>query len=928
MSAASPEFAIGQRVSHTDLGEGIVTALTSHGYVTVFFGPPHGMRQVQSIALQSHRSREETILDDLRPATPEALTRLWLMLEAAQIPLLEEAGALTSAKIDLLPHQVVLTHRVAQSSPRRFLVADEVGLGKTVETALVLRELASRGQLQRALMVVPAGLVENWRRELNDIFHLDFEVFGSEGDVTDRKTNAFARHDRMIASIDTLKRTARVARLLEAPHYDLIVFDEAHHLTATRTGRKVSKTENFKLAEALRDHTRDLLLLSATPHQGDHFRFWMLIRLLDPAMFTDEQDMLANRHRLNAFVMRRTKADACSRDGSPLFARRQVHTHVFALSDVEQQFYEALRRYIIDGYNLAEEQGNAGRALGFVMTIFQKLAASSFAAVRLTLERRLLMLTLHESIVCEQRMDIDGRDNALTEARAMIQDMQRLGNTVHDQAQIESLLADARLQLMKRLRRHDDIDPDTLNTSEIMAVREEDSASTLVSLALPEERRRIHEVLAQFPPEEETKARNLVQALREIWFLNPKEKIVIFTTYLGSVDLFRHAIETAFPQAGVEVLKGGDHGAKTAAERRFRHPNGPRVMISTAAGREGINLQFARVLFNADLPWNPMDLEQRIGRIHRYGQQHTAQVYNLVVGDTIEGKIFLLLEQKVDDIAKALGKVDETGQVAEDLRAQILGQLSERLSYDRLYQEGLRDPTLQRTRLELEAALRNAQDARYMVQELFQDLDGFRLEEYHEMDDQGQSIRRLLQFVMMAAQQQGYRMTPVNETTFSFTSTSNSTIHLTTDREQAMTSEDLDLAGLEQPWIAKLLSHYAQLYPNGRALAVQAPDDTIPAGAVTIWYIVIQGKGGLRHERIIWLGVTAKGDRSKHVESLAVRLRELHSAQPILSQEERSHLMATALPAIMQRALAHSGMLTGEATYGATLLGWVEVNNR
>ena len=148
--------------------------------------------------------------------------------------------------------------------------------------------------------------------------------------------------------------------------------------------------------------------------------------------------------------------------------------------------------------------------------------------------------------------------------------------------------------------------------------------------------------------------------------------------------------------------------AKVAAERRFRQANGPRVMVCTAAGREGINLQFARVLFNFDLPWNPMDVEQRIGRIHRYGQNHTAQVYNLVLSDTIEGRIFLLLEDKLTEIAKAVGRVDAQGNVAEDMRAQILGHLSERLNYDKLYQQALSDPELKRTELELEAALSNS----------------------------------------------------------------------------------------------------------------------------------------------------------------------------------------------------------------------------
>ena len=226
---------------------------------------------------------------------------------------------------------MVLTHRIATASPRRFLIADEVGLGKTIETALILRELASRGELNRALMVVPAGLVNNWHRELNEVFNLDFEVFGSEGDITDRKTNAFAKHDRLIASIDTLKRPARIKRLLDAPRWDLVVFDEAHHLTAYRTGGKVRKTENYKLAEALKDHSRDLLLLSATPHQGNHFQFWMLVQLLNPTLFGSPEEMIENRHRLNTVMFRRTKADACQPDGSPLFARRWVHTESFVM---------------------------------------------------------------------------------------------------------------------------------------------------------------------------------------------------------------------------------------------------------------------------------------------------------------------------------------------------------------------------------------------------------------------------------------------------------------------------------------------------------------------------------------------------------------------------------------------------------------------
>lgn len=209
-------------------------------------------------------------------------------------------------------------------------------------------------------------------------------------------------------------------------------------------------------------------------------------------------------------------------------------------------------------------------------------------------------------------------------------------------------------------------------SDELETAAAEDATMDAVSYALPEERFRIKELLGLFPAARETKVEKLIGALGVLWQQNPNERIVIFATYLGTVEMLGVQIEKAYPGQGVVVLKGGDHGSKLAAERRFKQANGPRVMICTAAGREGINLQHARVLFNFDLPWNPMDMEQRIGRIHRYGQTDTAQVYNLVLGDTIEGRIFLLLDEKLKEIARALGKVDEKGQVEEDLRSQIL----------------------------------------------------------------------------------------------------------------------------------------------------------------------------------------------------------------------------------------------------------------
>jgi superfamily II DNA or RNA helicase len=915
-------FAPGQQVVHPEFGDGVVTAVLNAGLIRVFFGAA-GERQVPGGSLAARRSREHRILANVA-AGEDRLRRAWLAYEAHALPLMESASALTAAKIDLLPHQVVLTHRVATASPRRFLIADEVGLGKTIETALVLRELASRAELRRSLMVVPAGLVSNWHRELNEVFHLGFEVFGSEGDVTDRKTNAFAKHDRLIASIDTLKRPARVKRLLDAEPWDLVVFDEAHHLTAARQGNKVRKTENYKLAEALRDHTRDLLLLSATPHQGAHFPFYMLVQLLHPTLFKSAEDMVENRHRLNAVVFRRTKADACAPDGSPLFARRWVHTEATVMSDAEKRFYGELREYLEDGFALAKRKGNQGRALGFVMAIFQKIAASSFAAVRRTLRRRMLMLTVHEAILKDQDLDIDGRQRLYDEARALIHEEYGFPDDPIGRGEADRVLADLRVRLLRKLDDEELAHAAEEGYSESGGAGAEDLAAFAVTTALPEERQRIRTLLTSFPPTRETKVDSLLRAVGTLWANNPDEKIVVFATYLGTVELLEREIAVEFPDKGVVVLRGGDHGAKLAAERRFRSPRGPRVLVCTAAGREGINLQFARVLFNFDLPWNPMDVEQRIGRIHRYGQNHTAQVYNLVLSDTIEGRIYLLLQSKLLEIAKALGKVDEHGNVAEDLRSQILGQLSERLSYDRLYQDALSDPELRRTRLELEAALQNASEARQVVFELFQDLDRFSLEDYLPYADTGRAMNRLRQFVALAMAEQGRRLVPVSETVFEIRDGEDRLFgRYTTDREEARAAEGLELLGIDHPLVQQELARWRSEPPESLGCAVARPFET--PGVLTWWVVDVAGKGGETRSHVVSLAVGPDGQRQLMLERQAAALLAQAPRNPALLVNEREALLRDAIEPALHRELQHRGILNGDRSgFGATLIGWLE----
>lgn len=921
MVAENVDFAPGERITHAEFGQGVVLDASREGYLRAFFGI--GERTVPVSVLRRERSRTERILRAV--AGGEGRSRgAWLAYEAHALPVMESASALTSAKIDLLPHQVVLTHRIATASPRRYLIADEVGLGKTIETALILRELASRGELNRALMVVPAGLVNNWHRELNEVFNLDFEVFGSEGDVTDRKTNAFAKHDRIIASIDTLKRPARIKRLLAAPRWDLVVFDEAHHLTAYRVGGKVRKTENYKLAEALKDHSRDLMLLSATPHQGNHFQFWMLVQLLNPTLFGSPEEMLEHRHRLNTVMYRRTKADACQPDGSPLFARRWVHTESFVMGDEERRFYEKLREYLEDGFNLARRQGGKGQALGFLMAIFQKIAASSFAAVRRTLKRRLLMLTLHEAFLRDKDLDIEGRERLMDETRELIHQEFNIARDTIGRSEVDRVLADLKYRLVKRL------DEEALEMasdpygSEFSASHAEEAASAVVELHLPEERMRIGELLAAFPKQRETKAQKLLDGLGTLWRQNQDEKIVVFATYLGTVDLIAREIEQNFPGQGVAVLRGGDHGAKLAAERRFRLKDGPRVLVCTAAGREGINLQFARILFNFDLPWNPMDVEQRIGRIHRYGQNHTAQVYNLVLSDTIEGRIFLMLDEKLTEIARTVGKVDEQGNVAEDLRAQILGQLSERLNYDRLYQEALSDPELRRTREELEAALSNSREARQVVFDLFQDLNGFSLDDYKPFSDISSSLNRLVRFMSSAVADRLQRFVKVDDETYDLVMIDGARrARFTLNRDAATASEDLELLGLDHAIVQEELGRWRSLQPEDVGIAIA--EDVEMAVFLSLWMVETSTGNGERRMVVQPIAVRQDGVRVPAVERQCERYLQAPPITPQYSPEQRLELFAHTIETTLQRELRHKGPANGDGSYSAELIGYVEI---
>ena len=735
-------------------------------------------------------------------------------------------GELSASRVDLLPHQILLVHDLIDRRPRRLLLADEVGLGKTIETGMLVRELIARGEAARVLVVAPAGLLENWRNELAGCFRLTFDVLGR--DFRDHGAATWERYPRVIGSIDTLKQHRRMQRLLAAPPWDLVIFDEAHHLSRTRSGKKTTTTRNYRLAEALRNHSRDLLFLSATPHQGNAFQFWSLIQLLDDQLFAGPEAVADHRGLLNHVMIRRTRRKVTDPRGDPIFRRRQVHTERFPLGPRERMFYERISDYLREGYDAAGVGDAAGvtgarttrrqRAIGFVMTTFQKIMSSSPRAIRQALRRRLLVLLARRQLELESRRTrarttgggglaeeiLRIRDEMLAVARAILgEDASATGD---GDADAEAYVARVRRRLQRR-------EEEAETTSWTLDGDEEAGEGLYAETGIPEEIPTVRQLVELVPRGPDRRFETLVRAVSDLTRENPDERFVIFTQYRDTLAFLAEELGRIFGAHRIATLQGGPIEDKIAAMEDFWRDDGARFLLSTSAGGEGINLQIGRILFNYDLPWNPMAVEQRIGRIHRYGQQETVQVYNLFAEDTVEERIYGLLDEKLREIASSIGKSDERGQPAEDFRSEVLGLLGARPDYQNLFRRALVDRDYRHTEAEIARMLAEANRAREALGALAQDLTGFNLESYRRIEGR-HTLAELGRWVRSAVLRLGGAAVPDGEFwTFHTPDPLQQRFHLAPryericfDRALAMRTRSSELGGVGHPLVDALLA--------------------------------------------------------------------------------------------------------------------------
>jgi SNF2 family DNA or RNA helicase len=656
-------------------------------------------------------------------------------------------GELSASRVNLLPHQILLVHDLVEISERRMLIADEVGLGKTIETGMLLRELNARGEADRVLIVTPAGLVKNWQNELRDCFRLHCSILGH--DFYDYGTASWETHPWVIASIDTLKQPRRIQRLLGAPRWDVIVFDEAHHLTRTRTGKKTTTTQNYKLAEALRTHTRDLL--------------WSLVQLLNDQLFTNPEELSDHRGMLARVMIRRTKREVTDANGTPIFRRRQVNTERFPLAPREREFYDRLSEYLREGYNVAginqSRTTRQQRAIGFVMATFQKIMSSSPRAIRQALRRRLLVLLARKQLALEakRRSGASNSDAILKLQDEMLQVARAiLGEQTTDNMDAEAYVLRVRRRLLKRM------EEDYETTSWSLDGDEEAEEGVFAEADIPQEIEKVRQLIDLVPKGTDRRFDTLMGAVSELCRQKPEERFVIFTQYRDTLEFLSEELGKIYGQERMARIVGGPLEDKIAAMESFWDSNGARFLISTSAGGEGINLQIGHIVFNYDLPWNPMAVEQRIGRIHRYGQEETVQVYNLLAQDTVEETIYGLLDHKLLEIARSIGKTDAQGRPMEDFRSEILGYLGSRPDYQDLYKRALVERDYRRTDIELQRMMEDALRAREALDSLAQDLGHFNLEHYRQLEGR-YSLSELGEWVRTAILKLGGGAVPTGE---------------------------------------------------------------------------------------------------------------------------------------------------------------------
>ena len=572
--------------------------------------------------------------------------RFRLAVEAMRLALAFEYDpyfSLSIARVDPLPHQLEAVYQYFMALPRiRFLLADDPGAGKTIMAGLLLKELKIRGLVKRTLIITPANLSFQWQREMKDKFRENFEIIRSDVLRANYGSNPWQDKNQVITSVSWVSRIEDAKESLLRSNWDLIIVDEAHKMSAASRDKK---TLAYQLGEALSQMTDHFLLMTATPHKGDPENFCLFLELLDRDVYGDVKSLEeAMRKQEAPFYLRRVKEALVSFPDpetgmvKALFTKRHVRTTEFKINLDELDFYDALTRFVEDqSIKAASEDSARGRALAFTMAMLQRRFASSIYAVRRSLQR---MKEKREHILADP------------EGFRQSQINKRLPDDYED------LPEEEQQEIVSELE-------DLVASYDPAALRDEiTELGKLIQKAVDLEKREVESKLVRL--------RELIK--QHGIFADPKMKLLIFTEHKDTLDFLCADGKDGRPlgklrEWGLSVtqihggMKIGDRdtpGSRIFAEREFRES--AQVLVATEAAGEGINLQFCWLMINYDIPWNPVRLEQRMGRIHRYGQEKDCLIFNFVSTNTREGRVLHKLFERIqaieDDLdPKRTGKV-------------------------------------------------------------------------------------------------------------------------------------------------------------------------------------------------------------------------------------------------------------------------------
>jgi len=599
--------------------------------------------------------------------------------------------SLSIARVDPLPHQLEAVYSYFLRLPRiRFLLADDPGAGKTIMAGLLLKELKARGLVRRVLIVTPANLTFQWQREMSDKFREKFDII--RGDVlrANYGQNPWQEKDQVVTSVSWVSLVEDARESLLRSRWDLVIVDEAHKMSARSEDHS---TYAYRLGAALSKMTDHYLLMTATPHKGDPEHFRRFLALLDADVYGSIQSLQqAMREHQAPFYLRRTKEalvtfpDPNTGEVHKLFTKRDVRSAAFDLDGEELDFYDDLTRYVEDQSIAAAADDSArGRAVGFTMAMLQRRMASSVYAVRRSLER---MRTRREKILTDPQ----------SYRREQIQKRVPDDFDDLDEEEQQEIIAQLEDEVLS-------VDPSQLREEIAQLTRLIDHACQLETRNISTKLAKLRSVLTE-----------------EGIFADPSMKLLIFTEHKDTLDYLAGDGRDGRPlgklvEWGLTVtqihggMKIGDRdmpGSRINAEREFKESC--QILVATEAAGEGINLQFCWLMINFDIPWNPVRLEQRVGRIHRYGQEKDCLVFNFVAQNTREGRVLRKLLDRLAEIRKDLGSdqvFDVVGEVfpANQLERLLREMYARQTDVRRIEERIVRDVSPERFRAITQSAL-------------------------------------------------------------------------------------------------------------------------------------------------------------------------------------------------------------------------------